>query len=282
MKHILVTGAGGFVGSRILQQLSGRFAVTSLPSGFLRETTQDDLLARLEQEHPDVILHTAAVSDVGYCEHHPEESHRANVLLPLWVAEAARRTGAKLLAFSSDQVYTGMTGDGPFDETARLSPANVYGRHKLEGEERVLGLLPEAVLLRATWMYDLPGYGLPIRGNLPLNLIAAALRRESVRFSPTDRRGITYVRQVVELLIPAMELPGGVYNFGSENTQDMLRTACDFRDALGLTLEITADRSLPPRSLAMDCGKLRRYGIRFDDTQAGIRRCMKDYGLAPR
>lgn len=282
MKHILVTGAGGFVGSRILQQLSGRFAVTSLPSGFLRETTQDDLLARLEQEHPDVILHTAAVSDVGYCEHHPEESHRANVLLPLWVAEAARRTGAKLLAFSSDQVYTGMTGEQPFDETARLSPANVYGRHKLEGEERVLGLLPEAVLLRATWMYDLPGYGLPIRGNLPLNLIAAALRRESVRFSPTDRRGITYVRQVVELLIPAMELPGGVYNFGSENTQDMLRTACDFRDALGLTLEITADRSLPPRSLAMDCGKLRRYGIRFDDTQAGIRRCMKDYGLAPR
>ena len=282
MKHILVTGAGGFVGSRILQQLSGRFAVTSLPSGFIRQATENELLTRIEQEHPDVILHTAAASDVGYCEHHPEESHRANVLLPLWVAEAARRTGAKLLAFSSDQVYTGMAGEQPFDETARLSPANVYGRHKLEGEERVLGLLPEAVLLRATWMYDLPGYGLPIRGNLPLNLIAAALRRESVRFSPTDRRGVTYVRQVVELLIPAMELPGGVYNFGSENTRDMLRTACDFRDALGLTLEITADRSLPPRNLAMDCGKLRRYGIRFDDTQAGIRRCMRDYGLAPR
>ena len=61
-----------------------------------------------------------------------------------------------------------------------------------------------------------------------------------------------------------------------------LRTACGFRDAPGLTLQFTADRWLPPRNLAMDCGKLRRHGIRFDDTQAGIRRCMKDYGLAPR
>ena len=282
MKRILVTGGGGFVGSRILRQLSDRFETVGLPRGFLREADETALMDRIERACPDVILHTAAASDVRDCEEHPEESRRANVLLPLWVARAARRTGAKLLAFSSDQVYTGLEGEGPFDETARLSPANVYGRHKLEGEERVLGLLPEAVLLRATWMYDLPGYGLPIRGNLPLNLIAAALRREPVRFSPADRRGVTYVRQVVELLIPAMELPGGVYNFGSENAQDMLRTACDFRDALGLTLEITADRSLPPRSLAMDCGKLRRHGIRFDDTQAGIRRCMKDYGLAPR
>ena len=60
--------------------------------------------------------------------------------------------GAKLISFSSDQVYAGVTQPGPLPETLPLSPANTYGRHKLEAEERVLALCPEAVLLRAPWM----------------------------------------------------------------------------------------------------------------------------------
>ena len=73
-------------------------------------------------------------------------------------------------------------------------------------------------------MYDLPGYGLPIRGNFLLNLLTAAMRQETLRFSARDYRGITYVREAVERLTQAMELPGGVYNFGSENDCDMVTT----------------------------------------------------------
>lgn len=102
------------------------------------------------------------------------ESRRANVELPCWMAKAARAAGAKLVAFSSDQVYAGVTQDGPLAETLPLSPANVYGQHKLEAEQRALELLPDAVLLRVPWMYDFPGNDLPIRGNLPLNLLRAA------------------------------------------------------------------------------------------------------------
>ena len=85
----------------------------------------------------------------------------------------------------------------------------------------MLDILSDAVLLRAAWMYDLPGYGLPIRGNFLLNLLTAAMRQETLRFSARDYRGITYVREAVERLTQAMELPGGVYNFGSENDCDM-------------------------------------------------------------
>ena len=67
-------------------------------------------------------------------------------------------------------------------------------------EQRVLDILPDAVLLRAAWMYDLPGYGLPIRGNFLLNLLTAAMRQETLRFSARDYRGITYVREAVERL----------------------------------------------------------------------------------
>ena len=181
------------------------------------------------------------------------------------------------MAFSSDQVYAGVEQSGPLPETIPLKPANVYGQGKLEMEQRVQALCPGAVLLRATWMYDLPGYRLPIRGNLPLNLLRAAQRGESVRFSVWDFRGITYVRQAVALLEAALTLPGGVYNFGSENAENMVLTARHFAETLGITVDIQeADWA---RNLAMDCSKLQAHGIVFDTTQAGLTRCLRDYGL---
>lgn len=278
MKKVLITGAGGFVGSRVLQQWQGKYELCAFPKGFLCTATEMEVLAQTRARDPDVILHTAALSDTGYCAQHPAEAYRANVELPVWLARAAQQTKAKLVAFSSDQVYAGTKQQGPLSEALDLHPTNIYGQYKLEAEQRVLELCPDSVHLRASWMYDLPGYGLPIRGNLPLNLLRAALKGEAVRFSRNDFRGVTYVRQVIENLEPAMDLPGGVYNFGSGNAEDMVCTARQFAKALGITVKI-AEESWE-RNLVMDAAKLERSGIRFAATQQGIRCCLQDYGLS--
>ena len=279
MKKILITGTGGFVGARAMQQLSDRFEVTAFQKGLMAGADDENILACIYECEPEVIIHCAAISDVGYSEEHPDESYRANVQIPMLMAKGAKEVGAKLLAFSSDQVYTGMKSDAPFEESAELSPANVYGRHKLEAEKRVLDILPDAVMLRATWMYDLNGYKLPIRGNFISGLLSAALHNKSLSFSVSDYRGITYVRHVVEMLVPAMEIEGGVYNFGSENALNMYETACDFSDVLGLGLSVQKIEGQPIRSLSMSCEKLRKQGIFFDDTRTGIRRFVKDYNF---
>lgn len=278
MKKILVTGAGGFVGARILEMWRGRFELSAFPPDFLRTADETAVRRFITAERPDVIVHTAALSNTQVCQQHPEESFRANVLLPEWVAAAAAETGAKLLSFSSDQVYAGVQQPGPLAEALPLSPANVYGRHKLEAEARVMTRCPDAVALRLPWMYDLPGGRLPIRGNLPLNLLRAALKGEAVRFSRNDFRGVTYVRQVIENLEPAMDLPGGVYNFGSGNAEDMVCTTRQFAKALDITVKITEESW--ERNLVMDAAKLERSGIRFAATQQGIRCCLQDYGLS--
>ena len=278
MKRVLITGAGSFVGSRVLQQWQGKYELCAFPKGFLCTATETEVLTQTRARDPDVILHTAALSDTGYCAQHPAEAYRANVELPVWLARAAQQTKAKLVAFSSDQVYAGTKQQGPLSEALDLHPTNIYGQYKLEAEQRVLELCPDSVHLRASWMYDLPGYGLPIRGNLPLNLLRAALKGEAVRFSRNDFRGVTYVRQVIENLEPAMDLPGGVYNFGSGNAEDMVCTARQFAKALGITVKI-AEESWE-RNLVMDAAKLERSGIRFAATQQGIRCCLQDYGLS--
>ena len=277
MKKILVTGAGGFVGSRVMQQWAGHYELCTFPKGFLATAGEDAVRQAVLQQRPDVILHTAAISDTGYCAGHPEQAYRANVELSVWLARAAAEIGAKLVAFSSDQVYAGVQQQGPLPETLALHPANIYGQYKLKAEQRVLELCPDSVHLRASWMYDLPGYGLPIRGNLPLNLLRAALKGEALRFSRNDHRGVTYVRQVIENLEPAMALPGGEYNFGSGNAENMVCTARQFAETLGIAVQIEEESW--GRNLVMDTTKLERFGIRFDTTQQGIQRCLKDYGL---
>ena len=77
-KRILVTGPKGFVGARIMDALSGAVASPSL-----RDADEERIKRLMDKVQPDLIIHTAAMSDIGSCERDPEGSYRANVALPV-------------------------------------------------------------------------------------------------------------------------------------------------------------------------------------------------------
>ena len=259
---ILITGAAGFVGRRLMETVPGAVAAPSL-----RNASQEDIRRIVEESGAEAIIHTAAISDIGACQADPEASYRANVQIPLWLASAAGNR--KLVCFSSDQVYSGSKEAGPYSEEM-TAPGNVYACHKLEMEQRVLEILPEAVMLRAEWMYDLRAP----KPNYLLNILRA---EGTVAFSSRQYRGVTYLGEVAENMDRVLALPGGAYNFGSETTLSMQELTKRLAALLGKPLAV---EDAPPRhNLWMDCGKAARYGVVFSDVLTGLTKCLQEYGL---
>ncbi len=258
---ILVTGASGFVGGKIMQVCDNVIACPSL-----KNASADDVRRIVEESKVDTIIHTAAIADIGVCKADPDASYRANVMLPIYLAKASKNI--KLICFSSDQVYGGADEDGPYTEDM-AKPNNIYACHKLEMEQRVLDIAPDAVLLRAEWMYD---YYLK-KPNYFMNMINA---EGAVKFSSRSYRGITYVKEVAENVEKLKHLPGGAYNFGSETTKSMHEITKEFLALIGKKVPI---EDIPPaHNLWMNCEKARKYGVVFSSVEDGLKKCARDYG----
>ena len=259
---ILLTGASGFVGSSILGM---RDDLVIAPS--LRGLSEDEIKRIIEESGADTVIHTAAISDIGVCSANPDASYKANVLLPIYIARAS--AGRKLICFSSDQVYSGSSFDGPYSEDM-AKPGNIYAEHKLEMENRVLDILPSAVMLRAEWMY---GY-YHRKSNYLMNIINA---KDKISFSSSQYRGITYIKEVAESMESVIRLPGGVYNFGSETTKSIYEITREFLSLIGKDIELC--EAEPRHNLWMNCSKASDLGVKFSSVEDGLKRCAQDCKL---
>ena len=259
---ILVTGPNGFVGEKIM-----KLCKDVIPCPSLRTASEEDIRRIVVESGADTIIHTAAISDIGTCQANPEASYRANVQIPVWLAKAAKNI--KLICFSSDQVYSGMEEEGPYSEET-VKPGNLYAEHKLLMEQQVLDIDPDAVMLRAEWMYDY----YEKKSNYFMNILRA---KDTVSFSSRQYRGVTYVKEVALNMEKVMELPGGAYNFGSETTKSMYEITREFLNLLGK--DVKQEDAPPRQNLWMNCEKARKLGVDFLTVDEGLKACAKDYHL---
>ena len=260
---ILVTGASGFVGNKIMKLYENAIACPSL-----KNVSEDEIKRIVEESGVDTIIHTAAISDIGVCQANPDASYLANVQIPVFLAKASKNI--KLICFSSDQVYSGTDEEGPYTEDM-VKPNNIYAEHKLLMEQRVLDISPDAVMLRAEWMYD---YYLK-KSNYFMNILNA---KEPLSFSSQQFRGITYVKEVAENMKNVAQLPGGAYNFGSETSKSMYEITKEFLTLIGKDISVT---DAPPRhNLWMNCDKAKKHGVIFSSVEDGLKKCAEDYNLS--
>lgn len=274
---LLVTGGSGFLGRRTVLHFENLGWQVLSPSHRALDITDEGAVRDwLAAHRPDAVIHTAAVSDTGRCQRKPEWSARVNVDGAVHLARACRESGAKLILCSSDQVYSGSPLPGPHREWEAVTPGNVYGCQKREAERRCLEILPDAVCLRLSWMYaktDLPGQ----HGHF-LTMLKGALSDENkiLTWPVYDHRGLTDVADVVENLPAALELSGGIWNFGSENrtsTFDLVKSVLE-----ELHMESALKRLTPnveafagnPRDISMELTKLNAAGITFPTAREAL------------
>lgn len=275
--RLLVTGGSGFLGRRTAAYFKElRYQVLTPSHDLLDITDPKGVREWFRQNTPDAVIHTAAISDTGLCQQRPEWSEAVNVSGCIHLAEACRETGAKLVICSSDQVYFCSNHRGPHKETEPLTPGNIYGVQKLRAEQACLEILPETVCLRLSWMFSRSRF--PKEHGHFLSAFKEILKddRRPLTYPIHDCRGITDVDDVVKNLSLALELPGGIWNFGSANDQNTYETVKSVLETLGM--EEALRRLVPneaafaaaPRDITMDQAKLNSADIRFPSTKEAL------------
>jgi dTDP-4-dehydrorhamnose reductase len=190
--RVAVTGAGGRLGSALVQTLERSAFVSEVLAWDLPDHDLDDPASAgrlVDTYRPDAVVHCAAWTDVDGCARDPELAIRRNGAATGELAEACARSGAGLVAISTNEVFDGARKDGfgyrPDDPP---NPINPYGASKLAGERVAArafeavrptnaaaagvatGQAPQLGIVRTAWLF---GPGAP---DFPTKILAAARR----------------------------------------------------------------------------------------------------------
>lgn len=104
-----------------------------------------------DRNEVSTIIIAAGATNVDWCETHAEEAYAANSHAPRLIAKAASARRIRVVYFSTDYVFDG--DSGPYDESAKPNPINVYGQTKLLGEAGVMEECASSLVVRSTWVY---------------------------------------------------------------------------------------------------------------------------------
>jgi dTDP-4-dehydrorhamnose reductase len=171
--RILIFGAGGQLGSELCRVL-GHHDLTPFSHKEADVTDLDAVLKLAERVRPDVIVNSAAYTDVDSCESARDKAVLVNAIGARNVAVAARTAGAKLVHISTDYVFDGKK-DEPYVEYDPPNPVNVYGWSKLLGERMVMEQNPDSFILRVAWLYG------PAGRNFVKTMLSLVRTRDEVR-----------------------------------------------------------------------------------------------------
>jgi dTDP-4-dehydrorhamnose reductase len=151
-QRIVITGAGGMVGRVLADQArrEGRdvLALTSAQWDITDATAAERFVAS-----GDVVINCAAFTKVDAAEAEPDRAHAVNAVGAENVAHACARAGAELIHISTDYVFSG-DKRSPYEIDDETGPVSVYGRTKLAGEFAVLAAMPDAHVVRSSWIYQ--------------------------------------------------------------------------------------------------------------------------------
>jgi dTDP-4-dehydrorhamnose reductase len=292
IKKILITGASGLLGGDLIKVLSNNFEILAITREHAINCSKRNVLEKkidlslntaekdLIKLNPDIIVHAASLTDVDFCQTHPDEAIRNNVTATEIVASVAKKLNAKLIYLSTDQVFDGdkLT---KYSEEDKPRPLNIYGQTKLQAENIIKSNLKQYLILRVSWLFGRRDKGF-------INFVLkSAKKNKEINIVCDKFSSPTYtcdVGKAIEFLIDNFTFSGEIIHFTNngqgcswlEYAKEIIKI-CGLSDIMIKPITLAA-LNLPaprPKSTILDISKfLKLYNQPLLTWQEALNKCL--------
>ena len=217
--NILLTGSNGQLGWELMNQSKAfgfEMKGVDLPQLDISDSVQvRDIVANYR---PSLVINAAAYTNVDGAETEKDLAFSVNRDAPAYLAELCSNESIPLIHFSTDYVFNG-NKKTPYKETDHVSPLNIYGQSKLEGEIKIRSTLKEHIIFRTAWLYGIYGH------NFVKTILGLGREKESIQVvedqygSPTSAIDLSEtVLTIVSKIQNKADIEWGTYHYCGQGT----------------------------------------------------------------
>ena len=226
---ILITGSNGLLGQKLLHKLRQDSSVQLIATSkgenrvsekggytyFDLDITNNDTVAKgIASEKPDVVINTAAMTNVDLCEDEKQACDALNVDAVKYLADACAKIDAHLIQISTDFIFDGE--DGPYTEEDEPNPLSYYGLSKLKSEQLLQAHSVKWTVLRTIIVFGV-GENLS-KGNIVLWAKGALEKAEPLNIIDDQFRAPTLAEDLADICILAAKKKAlGIFNASGKN-----------------------------------------------------------------
>ncbi|NQS99703.1 MAG: dTDP-4-dehydrorhamnose reductase [Candidatus Omnitrophica bacterium] len=259
---ILITGISGMLGRALWKTLQGSNEIVGLdirdtPLKFekyitkpslekLNITNQEEISKIIDRRKPNIVIHTAAYTDVDGCEREPEKANKVNALGTENVARACKAGNCLLIYISTDFVFDGEKKSA-YLESDPPEPINVYGESKLAGEKLVQSLLKRHIIIRSSWLFGKGGK------NFVDTILEKAKTANELKVVDDQFGSPTYAGDLAQAIADLIAMPDeteGIYHITNSGSCSWHQFARAIKELAGLDAKVVAVSSAEYRSPA--------------------------------
>jgi dTDP-4-dehydrorhamnose reductase len=272
MAKLLITGASGFLGWTLCQvaqqqgwqvigtRFSHPLSLPEIESHAIDLCNADAVSKLMDRVQPDAIIHTAAQTRAAICQQQPEQTYPINVRSPEILATLCAQAQIPLVFTSTDLVFDGT--HAPYDETAPVSPINVYGAQKAEAEQRLFAAYSQAAIARMPLMF---GAAPPHASSFIQSFLATLRAGKTLNlFTDEHRTPVSSRAAASGLLLALAQGQGQILNLGGKERLSRY----DFGVQMAEVFEISLDLLHPCSQSSLNVGAPRAPDTSLNSSKA--------------
>lgn len=287
--NVLVTGANGQLG-HCLQNAAADYTARGWQFFYTDVDTLDitdieQILKAVEEHHIDLIINTAAYTNVDQAESDEAAARTLNATAVGHLAAVAKEKNLLLIHISTDYVFDGKSTT-PYKTDHPYHPVSVYGITKAEGEKAIMESGCRSVIVRTAWLYS--EYG---NHNFVKTMIRLGQERNELKVVNDKKGAPTYAPDLAKVLLMLADKYDGqgleIFHFANEGEITWFDLATEIMRIAHFPCKvfpITSDQYPSPAERpdysVFDLSKIKKYlSISIPDWKESLQKCVHNYGF---